>query len=181
MHPHLSWDCDIMCCASPVTLPAGQAKHNTHTDEIVWTTTGGWLSIHYSYPSDGTHCEARHTLTPTHAHTNTHTYIQIQPLYHISGRAGKSYIPVYALVFSCTVIKFPRLSPVCYLLIHIHVESDLCQRALLQGGWMVVGGARKTHSKHTHTHKPSHHDAYCTNFLSRRKIWQMCVILRSSN
>lgn len=28
-------------CASPVTLPAGQAKHNTHTEKIVWTTTGG--------------------------------------------------------------------------------------------------------------------------------------------
>lgn len=48
-----------------------------------------------------------HTLRP-----GEHAHIEIQPLYHISGGAVKSDIPIDALVLSCTVIRFPG-SPQC--------------------------------------------------------------------
>lgn len=91
-------------CASPVTLPAGQAKHSAHRRDCMNYHRGLaidtlFISIWWD-PLRGT------------AHTPTHTFIQIQPLYHISGPAEKSYIPVDALVFSCTVIRFSSF-PLC--------------------------------------------------------------------
>lgn len=121
----------------------------TLTSGIVWTTTGG-LAINTLFIPIW-----RYTL-----HGNTHSppplsYIQIQPLYHISGRAEESYIPVDALVYSCIVIRFPRAPQCAAPLIHIHVKSDFfCHRPPL----CVQGRALGQHNRNTQTsnqHSPT--------------------------
>ncbi len=151
MHPHPSWDCDIMCCASPVTLPAGQAKNNTHRRDCVDYHRG--LAINTLFISiwrDTLWGEADpHTHPHTHTHTHTHTYLNSATLsYQWQGWEVIHPRRCSGLFLHCHQI--PRLSPVCYLLIHIHVESDLRQRAPLQGGVGVCDvrqdpEARKTH------------------------------------
>lgn len=80
--------------------PGQLARLNTTlTGVIVWTTMrGGHKYIIHTYLMG--HILWQDTLPPPHS------FIQMRPLYHISGRAEKSNIPVDVLLFSCTVIRF---------------------------------------------------------------------------
>lgn len=99
------------------------------------------------------------TCTPSHSHTD----ILIQPLYHITGRSGKSYIPVDALVFSCTVIRFPG-SPLCVTPSFIFMYRVRSLPKGFSAGWVGVGVQRDPVAKktlppqkntYTQPHKPS--------------------------
>lgn len=166
-HTHLSRDCDIMCCASPVTLPAGQAKHNTHSWDCIDYHRG--LAINTLFISiwrDTLWGEANaHPLS--HTHPRTHTHIQIQPLYHISGRHGKSYIPVDALVFPALSSDSPALPGVS------PPHSYSCRvRSLPKGsgrGWVVC---KRTLEQGKHTKNPHINHFSVTSDLS------CCVVRR---
>lgn len=122
--------------SSPVTLPAGPAKHNTHR----WGCVHSHRGAGYQY--------IIHIHLMGHTPRLTHTHIQMGPLYHISGRAETPYTPVDALLLSCTVIRFPD-SPPCVTSSFIFMRSALCQRPPLLGGGASDPEAGKTHTAQT--------------------------------
>lgn len=141
MHPNLSWDSDIMSRASPVTLPAGQAKHNTHSSDCMDCHRGAGYQyiIHI------------HLRTHTHTHAATHIFKSSHFIISVAGLGSHTSRRCLGLFLHCHQI--PSSPPVCYLLIHIHVESDPHQRAPLP-----VGGAERPSSKENtlkHKYTPS--------------------------
>lgn len=102
-HPHLSWDCDMCVCVSPVAQPTGQAKHNAHRRDCMdyHGGCGGIINTLFIPIWWETFCGK------THSRGRRHTRLFKCDHFIISaGRAEKSNIPVDVLLFSCTVIRF---------------------------------------------------------------------------
>lgn len=160
-----------MCCASPVTLPAGQAKHNTLRQNCMGYRRG--LAMNTLFISIWRDTQVKHAGTRTHTYSNSATLS-----YQWQGWEVIHPPRCSGLFLHCHQIS--RVSPVCYVLIHIHVESHLCQKAPLLGwGGGVVQEdpeARKTHLKHTSsiTVRLSMTHIVCD------EMRQMCVSLGSS-